>query len=438
MKKHQKILLPLLGLALLATPLAFNQNAFAEDSQSYFTSAELESCVKDANGGSLPTQESPNDAIEHLKCASSNIVSADFAIGFLHTLRGNGLPNLQSINLVPEASSSSVTAFIYLSDSGDTFAGITSDAGLTYNNENLKQVFIFGDTSAHTKDFLQDYTNLEELAIRLYSEGGEEEAGSLQELDLSANTKLQSLDINGNSDLAKLTLPQTDTLTRVTVSYNNLSALDFTGITKLQHLDINESSLTSLELDSSKNTSLTYLSLGGSEAAVSKLDLMQHNPELEVIDIEGINSADEFDASENPKLEYVYIFDSKLAKILLYNSENLKSVWLGDVEGLKKLVLPASFASKTDEELADILYIYQSGGEDIYTEEDNLARVSELRANGVIVFGIDSLAVPKTGGLFIEPAAAATVSLAAATDCLVALGVIHFAVKNYRKVKFDK
>ena len=102
-------------------------------------------------------------------------------------------------------------------------------------------------------------------------------------IDLSNNTKLQSINISGAEALATLTLPETETLTKVSVTGSVLEALDVTHNPNLETLYIQKNQLG--EIDLSQNTALKSLYIQGGN--IAEIDLSQ-NTALESLNLDNL------------------------------------------------------------------------------------------------------------------------------------------------------
>ena len=102
-------------------------------------------------------------------------------------------------------------------------------------------------------------------------------------IDLSNNTKLQSINISGADVLATLILPETETLTKVSVTGSVLEALDVTHNPNLETLYIQKNQLG--EIDLSHNTALKSLYIQGGN--IAEIDL-SHNIALESLNLDNL------------------------------------------------------------------------------------------------------------------------------------------------------
>ena len=102
-------------------------------------------------------------------------------------------------------------------------------------------------------------------------------------IDLSNNTKLQSINISGADALATLTLPETETLTKVSVTGSVLEALDVTHNPNLETLYIQKNQLG--EIDLSQNTALKSLYIQGGN--IAEIDL-SNNTALESLTLDNL------------------------------------------------------------------------------------------------------------------------------------------------------
>ena len=107
-------------------------------------------------------------------------------------------------------------------------------------------------------------------------------------IDLSNNTQLQSINISGAEALAMLTLPETETLTKVSVTGSSvtgsvLKALDVTHNPNLETLYIQYNQLSQIDL--SHNTALKSLYIQGGN--IAEIDL-SHNIALESLTLDNL------------------------------------------------------------------------------------------------------------------------------------------------------
>ena len=102
-------------------------------------------------------------------------------------------------------------------------------------------------------------------------------------IDLSNNTQLKSINISGADVLATLTLPETETLTKVSVTGSVLKALDVTHNPNLETLYIQKNQLG--EIDLSNNTALKSLYIQGGN--IAEIDL-SHNTALESLNLDNL------------------------------------------------------------------------------------------------------------------------------------------------------
>ncbi len=102
-------------------------------------------------------------------------------------------------------------------------------------------------------------------------------------IDLSNNTELQSINISGADVLATLTLPETETLTKVSVTGSVLEALDVTHNPNLETLYIQKNQLG--EIDLSQNTALKSLYIQGGN--IAEIDLSK-NTALESLNLDNL------------------------------------------------------------------------------------------------------------------------------------------------------
>lgn len=128
-------------------------------------------------------------------------------------------------------------------------------------------------------------------------------------IDLSNNTKLKSINISGADVLATLTLPETETLTKVSVTGSVLEALDVTHNPNLETLYIQKNQLSQIDL--SQNTALKSLYIQGGN--IAEIDLS--NTALESLTL------------DNLKLSAVDITPLKqLQTLVVYNMTDITAI----------------------------------------------------------------------------------------------------------------
>ncbi len=129
-------------------------------------------------------------------------------------------------------------------------------------------------------------------------------------IDLSNNTKLQSINISGANALATLILPETETLTKVSVTGSVLKALDVTHNPNLETLYIQYNQLSQIDL--SQNTALKSLYIQGGN--IAEIDLST-NTALESLNL------------DNLKLTAVDITSlQQLQTLVVYNMPNITAI----------------------------------------------------------------------------------------------------------------
>ena len=122
-------------------------------------------------------------------------------------------------------------------------------------------------------------------------------------IDLSNNTKLQSINISGADVLATLTLPETETLTKVSVTGSVLEALDVTHNPNLETLYIQKNQLG--EIDLSQNTVLKSLYIKGGN--IAEIDLSQ-NTALESLTLDNLKLS-AVDITPLQQLQTLVVYD---------------------------------------------------------------------------------------------------------------------------------
>ena len=178
-------------------------------------------------------------------------------------------------------------------------------------------------------------------------------------IDLSTNTKLQSINISGADVLATLTLPETETLTKVSVTGSVLKALDVTHNPNLETLYIQYNQLS--EIDLSQNTALKSLYIKGGNIAEIDLSntalesLTLDNLKLSAVDITPLkqlqtlvvyNMTDitAIDLTQNPALVTVQLNNLGITAIdVTHNPELFKLI----IQGCKSLTGDVDLSQNT-------------------------------------------------------------------------------------------
>lgn len=122
-------------------------------------------------------------------------------------------------------------------------------------------------------------------------------------IDLSNNTKLKSINISGAEALATLTLPETETLTKVSVTGSVLEALDVTHNPNLETLYIQKNQLG--EIDLNHNTVLKSLYIQGGN--IAEIDL-SHNTALESLNLDNLKLS-AVDITPLKQLQTLVVYD---------------------------------------------------------------------------------------------------------------------------------
>ena len=193
-----------------------------------------------------------------------------------------------------------------------------------------------------------------DMGIDEYSYEGH--PGRLDELDLSANTRLRRVECDGNI-IKSLMLPDSQSLEFLRCSRNMLEELDLTGLPYLRLIQAFENDLTSL--DFSGNPRLESIMIGGNPIAnidvtcCPKLNLLNVGG-LEIKELSlsgcpmlewlGIYATDltSIDLSSNPRLRELYCSETGIASLDLKNCTNLSAIecWKCQIEELDVSMLP--------------------------------------------------------------------------------------------------
>lgn len=204
---------------------------------------------------------------------------------------------------------------------------------------------------------------------------------NLNNIDLTAHTKIESLNINGEgftsieistlTSLADLRVVSLQQLTAINISnlvalrefnlsFTKVSSLDFSGLTNLEKItlrnnnslpaftllnnnslvaiDASNSSLNNMHLTNAPN--LEVLSLGGNSNTIATLDLTQ-NTALTTL-ILGQNNLTTLDLTKNVSLEDLYISQNNLTTLDLSKNSNLEYITIEDTNSITDLDLSAN------------------------------------------------------------------------------------------------
>ena len=179
-------------------------------------------------------------------------------------------------------------------------------------------------------------------------------------IDLSNNTKLQSINISGAEALATLTLPETETLTKVSVTGSVLEALDVTHNPNLETLYIQKNQLGEIdlsqntalkslyiqggniaEIDLSNNTALESLTLDNLKLSAVDITPLQHLQTLVVYNMPDITA---IDLTQNPALVTVQLNNLGITAIdVTHNPELFKLI----IQGCKSLTGDVDLSQNT-------------------------------------------------------------------------------------------
>lgn len=179
-------------------------------------------------------------------------------------------------------------------------------------------------------------------------------------IDLSNNTKLQSINISGAEALATLTLPETETLTKVSVTGSVLEALDVTHNPNLETLYIQKNQLGEIdlsqntalkslyiqggniaEIDLSKNTALESLTLDNLKLSAVDITPLQQLQTLVVYNMTDITA---IDLTQNPALVTVQLNNLGITAIdVTHNPELFKLI----IQGCKSLTGDVDLSQNT-------------------------------------------------------------------------------------------
>ena len=161
----------------------------------------------------------------------------------------------------------------------------------------------------------------------------------LTSLDLSQNTALEQLYLDSNQ-LTSLDLSHNTALTSLDLENNQLTSLDLSNNLVLESLELQNNNLSSIDL--SQNTALTDLSL--SENQLTSLDL-SHNPALAHLSLNN-NQLTSIDLSHNPELWYIDLSNNPLVNINLENIDPGIDVLIDGKLTSKKIIMAGEEISK--------------------------------------------------------------------------------------------
>ena len=183
---------------------------------------------------------------------------------------------------------------------------------------------------------IEYFKNIDTLICRGVDIGSDEYSyegrpGRLNELDLSANTRLLHLECDGNH-IKSLILPESQSLEFLRCSHNMLEELDLTGLPGLRLLQAFENDLTSL--DFCGNTRLESIEIG--ENLITSVDVTCC-PRLDCLNVCGLGIKD-LDLSGCPNLVWLGIFATSLTAIDLSLNSKLKELYC-DGTGITSLDL---------------------------------------------------------------------------------------------------
>ncbi|MBR1379682.1 MAG: leucine-rich repeat domain-containing protein [Bacteroidaceae bacterium] len=209
----------------------------------------------------------------------------------------------------------------------------------------------------------------------------------LTSLDLSDQTSLQTLDASDCSQLSQFNLPQTLSLTELSVTNSQLTNLDFTGCSNLEKLYCNDNKLTSLYV--SHLSKLTHLNCAGNNLSTLYLQgntalktLSCDSCQLTSINLSGLtnltrllcsnNQLTQIDLSQCPKLTYLNCAKNQLKSLEFDHSISGLICQYNQLTTLTVDIL-SSYTDDFDcshNQLTSLNVTFQSGDSDKYIDFD--------------------------------------------------------------------
>lgn len=175
---------------------------------------------------------------------------------------------------------------------------------------------------------------------------------NINSIDITNNTKLKTFAISYNG-LTEIDVSKNTLLTYLDVSHNNIVALNLTGNTKLEKLGITYNKLTTLNLGN--NTNLTELYAAGNQ--FTSLDLSK-NAMLKLIGLES-NQLTTLDVTQNIALEKLGIQSNQLSMIDVSKNINLVELKADDIM-VRSNIAPLSIAPKTTFDLSKLGFLEET------------------------------------------------------------------------------
>ena len=164
-----------------------------------------------------------------------------------------------------------------------------------YNSKNTKQ-------EAYTHNLTDDELNtITDLSCVGKEKSEEEKIVSVKGLEKLTN--LTKIDLSYNN-ITKIDVKSFEELTDLSLFYNKLTTVDVTNNAKLKVLSLYNNDIESIDL--TKNTELTYLSLSNNK--INNIDITK-NTKLNYLSLAGNNLSD-IDLSQNSELNTLYLFDN--------------------------------------------------------------------------------------------------------------------------------
>lgn len=202
---------------------------------------------------------------------------------------------------------------------------------------------------------------------------------NISSIDVARNTSLATLAMSYNG-LTGIDVSQNTSLTYLDVSHNNIAALNLTSNTQLETLGITYNKLTTLNLVN--NTSLTELYAAGNQ--FTSLDL-SHNVMLELIGLES-NQLTSLDVSNNVALEKLGIQSNQLSKIDVSKNSNLVELKVDNIM-VQSGVVPLSVAPEVTLDLSKLSFLEESQSFDdsddyVYNKTSKIITVSDFGRTG--------------------------------------------------------
>ena len=188
------------------------------------------------------------------------------------------------------------------------------------NNTKLQYLFVSGNNLSK----INGLTNLKDLVL-LWAP-----YNNFENIDLTQNVKLRKLNLHFNN-LNAIDLSKNVLLDYMWIGRNNLNSIDVSNNTKLKTLAVGTNNLTSLDV--SKNLALQHLSFNnveGGNNSIGSIDLSNNLELLTLITSNNMFSSKKLDLSKNNKLKMLNVANCGLEEINVDNTSLI--IGPGDAE----------------------------------------------------------------------------------------------------------